>query len=380
MLNFSRPHFIKKIITAFLMYQLMTTSAQANSWLEELNINSFISIDATYTNNDINIESSSKESREYDSKKISFENSLLGTQLNYQVSENLNAFIQGALYYDESGEPETSIDWAYLSYDFGNDLTARAGKLQIPFLKGTELRKIGFSRLWARPLIPSNGASGFNDFTGVELLKSIAYHDNNFTFQLSLGKPEHGLSMVDGQKMVLLSVGYQQYNFHLRTAIAQNKYAVYSNDNVLINDNSHIRMGSIEAEYTLRNVIGNIGYSTSRSDNTPDDSMQYISIAYQLDTLSPYFFAARKNQFFTHVIPARNANATSPPIPPPNVSPRDGDSDTYNFALGLKWSFSDQHILKAQIENVKIRDKTRISSGIITNEGNVLSLLIEGVF
>jgi len=353
-------------------------SVYADDWFENLNINSFFSIDATVSDHEISLVSTSEETRHYSPDKVNFKNTIIGSQFDLQLTNNLTGFIQGAIFYNDKDDIDTSIDWAYLSYDWGDDIVTRFGKLQIPFLHGTELRKVGYARLWARPLIPSNGASGYQEYIGAEILKSFSHDDNYWTFQLSIGKPEHGLDLIKGKQMALFSAAYRNNNFWLRTAIMHSKYAISTENDLLLSDNSNIRMVSIEAQYTISNLITNIGYSTSRSDLTPNDTMSYISSAYQLDTISPYIFFARNNQHFDSTQPF-------PPLPPVGTSPiitpePNGDSDKDNIGIGIKWDFTNNLLIKAQFENVKFRDNTRIRLGLIENESKVLSLLIEGVY
>ena len=112
---------------------------------------------------------------------------------------------------------------------------------------------------------------------------------------MAIGEPEHGLDLINGKQMALFSSSYQNGGFWLRTALMRSNYAMSNANGQRISDNSKISMGSVEAHYTSNNIITNIGYSTSRSDLTPDDTMTYLSIAYQFDTVSPFIFTAHTN-------------------------------------------------------------------------------------
>lgn len=361
------------------------TPIQANELSDKLNFNGFFTLDFTVTNNDLRLISNSDQRVSYQADQTSFKNSLVGGQLSYQLTDNFEAVVQGKFYNDTDSDVLSysdsivQLDWVYLSYDFGDDLKVRAGRFQIPFMQGTELRNISFSRLWLRPLIPSSGAGGFSEYTGGEVLKHISVGDSNWDFQVALGKAEHSLDAIDNKNIKLLSARFQQGAFWLRTAILATEYSVFTPTREVLTDSGNGLMFSLESEYAIGAYLFNAGYSTSRTDITPDDSNYYLSVAYQFNDITPYLYHSRFKQVFE---PFRLQDAIGPPPSRPQGSPPpiqpDGNLDLYSWAVGAKYLLNERYAIKVQAEHIKEQDNA--SSPFPNGEGNAFSVVFEGIF
>lgn len=358
-------------------------SSYGETWSDNLYLNGYFTLDMTVADTEFNAVSSSNEELKYEKNKISVKNSLVGGQIEYQFNDDLSVFAQGSAFYDKEGSTTTTLNWAYLSYDFGQDFKARIGSFQTPFLQGTELRSVGYSRLWARPLTPGSGASGFNKYQGIELLKHLSVGEYNWDFQLAAGQADHNLDEVDARGIELLSTRFMYQNFWIRAALLHVEYSVNTPRGQVIIDSGDVIMGSIEAEATIGQFIANVGLSTSNSDVTPDDTMYYLSLAYTFDEFTPYVFASKRNQHFVAFelpeddnLPSRPPTGTLPMrLPPP---PPDGDDNVYSLAVGSRWNFSERLALKVQFENIRIHEKSGPED--VADNGTSFSLVIEGVF
>ncbi|MCU7865536.1 MAG: hypothetical protein KZQ92_16340, partial [Candidatus Thiodiazotropha sp. (ex Lucinoma borealis)] len=153
-------------------------SANENRWQDRLTINGFYTLDLTHADDTIPIISNGNIPRVLDAKESTLKNSVFGLQVELEISSDLSAFVQGSTFYDQQNEFDTSLDWAYLSYDPGNNYDIRLGRFLVPFLQGTELKSVGYSRLWARPLVPGSGAGGFIENRGIELIKRVPLEDS----------------------------------------------------------------------------------------------------------------------------------------------------------------------------------------------------------
>lgn len=369
------------LLVVVLLLLFLVPKVHADDWSDKFSFNGYYSLDFTYVDDDLNLVSSSTNNRLFKKNKIETNNSVIGGQLQYQFTDNLSAFVQGSLTTDNNDSLETNIDWAYLSYEFNNNVTARLGQFQIPFLSGTELRKIGFSRLWIRPLIPGNGASGNEDFVGIDLLKRYSSGDNNWEFQFSAGKANHGLDDIDNKNMKLFAARYQRHDFWIRTALMHTEYSVTSPRGIMITNSGHALLGSIESEAKLRNFQFNAGYSNTSAKVVPEDSMAYLSIAYPLNKITPYVFGVKRKQHFeAFEVPAPNGPPTGPPPMGPPPSPPVGDRNVYSLAIGIRIDLAPKYALKFQIENIRSKDESRLQNGITSTEGTAFSVVLEGVF
>ena len=374
--------FFKILCFVLIVFIGLFKTASADEFTDDLYFNGFFTLDLTVTDTDLHLISNSEESREYEKHKPSLRNSIIGGQLAYQFTDNFTAVAQAKLYAKSDDDISGTFDWSYLSYDFGHDLNVRAGKFQIPFMQGIELRNIGFSRLWARPLIPSSGAGGYQSYVGVEVLKHFSMVDSHWDFQISAGEAEHGLSEIENKSIQLISARYQKNNFWLRSALLHTQSSIFTKDGRLLDNSAEAIMASIEAEYSTGAFIFNAGYSINNADITPDDTTYYFSTGYQLNNITPFVYLSRKNQHFDSFdSPSPEIVPGSPPPPRPQsppVSP-DGDYDVYSVAAGFRYNISEQYSLKIQAEHIKERNNAGVNKGADA-DGNALSLVVEGVF
>lgn len=381
--------FLKSLCWSLFSLIIVHNAVFATELTDKLHFNGFLTLDATVTSEDLALVSNSDQVIVYEENSPSLKNSLIGGQFSYSLTDNIVAVVQGKLYDKtnirslSANDSIAQLDWAYISYDFGADFKARAGLFQVPFMQGTELRSVGFSRLWARPLIPSSGAGGYKEYTGVELLKHVSTNEGNWDFQLAVGKAEHGLDTIDNKHTEVLSIRYQQGDFWLRSALLAAQYQIYTADKKIISDSASAVMLSIESEYVLGNYLLNAGYSTSKADITPDDTNYYFSVAYQFDGITPFIYYSHfKQSFEPFTVP--QSNRTQPPgvrptvaRPPPPVQ-RVGDINVYNWAIGARYNISERYAFKLQVEHITEENSANFASN--NGEGNALSIVLEGVF
>lgn len=323
------------------------------------------------------------QARDYKKHKPSLANSVMGGQLKYQFSDAWSVTVQGSLAMDRFESIDYETDWAYLSYQFGQDWQARAGRFQVPFLQGTELNKVGFTRLWARKLTPGSGAGGFEHYNGIELIKQVPLDHGSWEFQLGLGQAHHGLTQQNHNKNMQIFVAkYQTDQSWIRAALLNGRTTVTTPRGTVIEPSGQVAMVSIEGEWTKNTWINHYGVSTSDVDIAPNDSMAYYSLGKQYDRFTPFAMVMYRKQHFDHFDPS-GPPPGGPPRPPGNrpPGPPDGDDDFYSYSLGVNWQLNPKNNLKFQFEHMKLDDQARSNrQGRVINEGNVFSITLDGVF
>ncbi|MEW8000052.1 MAG: hypothetical protein AB2726_11225 [Candidatus Thiodiazotropha endolucinida] len=371
-----------KIALCFLLSVLVSTNLSANDkrWQELLTINGFYTLDLTYADDTIPVISNGNIPRVLDAEESTLKNSVFGLQVELEISSGLSAFLQGSVFYDQQNESDESLDWAYLKYDPGNNYDIRIGKFLVPFLQGTELKSVGYSRLWARPLVPGSGAGGFIENRGIELIKRIPLEDSFLSLQLSLGKPEHQRWTVDGQQLGLVAVKYERSDFWLRAALVHAEYEVFTPLGQTIDDDARANMFSIETEVRIHDVVVNAGLSDSDTDISPDDKLSYLSVAYPIGRFTPYILAARTSRQFEAFTPPPPPFSAPPPPGGGPPSQRVGDNDRETLAIGFRYDLGGTHAIKAQIERIDIVDESDPLRGRVDSEANVFTILLEGIF
>ena len=252
----------------------------------------------------------------------------------------------------------------------------------MPLLSGTELRKIGYSRLWARPLIPGNGASGYAFYEGIDIIKNVATENANWDFQLAAGKGNHGLPEVDNKNIKLISARYQRDNYWIRAALMGTEYNLSTPRGDLIIESGESFLASLESEININNFQINLGISSSDAQIVPDDSMAYFSLGYRIQNFTPFVYGVKLNQSFPFFepLPPSGPPPMGPPRGPPPRPPF-GDKNTYSLAIGVRWDVKPNLAMKFQLENIRVQDETRVpQNGIVSTQGNALTILLEGVF
>ena len=367
-------------VWAGLLATLLSTwslPAAALDLSDDVHLFGFYSLQADLLDNDaLNLPRSRVQ---LDEGQPNVESSLLGVQADYAASERLSFKLQGVVGGQVAADYQPALEWVYLSYDLGQDLFLRGGKFQIPFLQGTELRRVGFSRLWVRPLVPNSGAGGFDDYRGAELLKRATVGDYNLTFQAGVGESEHERDRVRNGRIALLSGRIERNESWLKLALLEARFDIYDRTGRQLGNNLDKLSVSIETEQLYRRWVVNAGYVFGDADLSPRDQLAYLSFGYRAERLTPYLLYQYQSMEFD------GAEIPGPPPPPrpgirPPPPPKDGRLEVNSLSLGVRYDLGPAYAIKAQWEHQKLRDDSSQVTGIIEEHGNIFSLVFEGVF
>ncbi len=356
----------------------------AEPWSDRLYLNGFYTLDFTYTDTQIGLVSNSHRPRVYEEESAGLENSIIGGQAEYEVTPDISSLIQGKLFYGSDDEASFKVDWAYVSFDLGEDNRLRAGKFQTPFLQGTELRNIGFSRIWARPLIPVDGASGFNEYLGVEYLKTLYTGDSHWDFQLALGRVDHEQDELEARNIELISARYLYQDFWLRAVLTHGEYAFIDDEGEELFFSGNAFLASIEAELSLLGWVVHGGYSLGDTELTPDSSIFYLSLAFPFGRFTPYVYGSNTQvevEDMDEAFPMDNEPPLEGDPPPmPEGPPSAGDYEVMSLAVGARWQLTERFGVKFQFENIEKNNPEEAEISATTNNGNSFSILLEGIF
>lgn len=359
---------------------ILCNPLHANELPEHISLNGFFTLDASIADTDTDLVGG----RELDDDEVNFSHSLIGAQAQFNLTDNLSLYTQGSLIVDRDEKIAEELDWAYLSYDFKHDFTLRLGRFRPAFLQGIELRNIGYSRIWARPLIPGAGASGFNRFHGLDTLKKFNVGKHHWQVQTSLGKAEHNNEAVNADTMLLGAIKYSTDRLWMRAAVMHVEYEFTAPDNIQI-DSADALLASFEAEWQWQNWQLNLGLSEGSSDETPDDAVYYLSLAYSVDAFSPYVFVSSREQDFDDS-GDRRPPGQGPPMqpgwPPPGAMrvPRQNDSQRDVTAIGIRWDWLGGYAVKFQLERAKDQFTGQGNQPQRSDHANIASFVIEGIF
>ncbi|MGB5965283.1 MAG: hypothetical protein WBF77_00940 [Sulfurimonadaceae bacterium] len=275
--------------------------------------------------------------------ETSFNNSVFTVQLEADLSDDLTFVAQGVLSNHKTQEVDynlqPSLELLYISYDFGHDLLLKAGEMKIPFLKGLELKNVGYAYLWSSPKVPNSGVNGFESYRGVDLLHHHYLNGFEFEAELSLGQTVNENSAIDDKYYGLLGLEMNYEQSWVRTTLGEVIFDFYDpNGARLIEENSKMFFASIESEVKLSATIMNMGYTYSQTEMIPNDRILYASLAYAFDDLTPYLLYTNK----------RLVAAQTPP--PLNFSQPIQKEESDRYAVGMRYDFMKQMDLKVEYE------------------------------
>lgn len=360
-------------------FWLLPATGHALEISDRLSLSGFYSLDASLSlGGDTSLPARAGDITLEDGR-VTLDYSLIGLQADFSLTDNLRVTAQvvSSRQTDENLKP--TLEWGYLSYDFGEDLLLRGGRLKTPVLQGVELRHVGFSRLWARPLVPASGASGFDDYHGGEIVKRRRLGDYNLKIQGAYGEAEHTRTFIDNRDIKVLSTRVERDGSWVNLALMHARYDVHNLDRSrVLGRNAEVRLGSVEAEISRGNAILNFGYLHGLAEIIPDERLAYLSLGYRLNRAIPYLLLQYRTMDYPEVaVPPPSGAPPSAPRPP---APKDGEFTTRAISLGLRYDLDAAHAIKAQVERQFFHDATYRALEARDSATTLLSVTFEGVF
>lgn len=249
------------------------------------------------------ITSSDDEHTQDDEKYI---NTSGGIQATYQITNEISTTAQVYFHENDNNNRNDSFEleakWLYIDYYLGNDFTLRAGLFQFPIFKSAETGTIGYTMTWSETPMESYGANGYEDFTGIELLKKYFFKDFEFLIQLSYGVSKNDLPNVasgntiegetDSLVGITLKTTYDWINFNIGYLQATSELT----DSPTQTDEVDFYMYAFEGQADLENFSLKAGYIyVNVSDAFPNELRYYSSLEYSYKNFTPYAYYSREN-------------------------------------------------------------------------------------
>jgi len=129
---------------------------------------------------------------------------LLGLQLDARLTQDLDATLQLVARDRQENTLAQSLEWAFLRYRAGSDLTIRAGRLGVDLFMLSEYRNVGFAYLWARPPVEFYGPIAFAYYDGADVGYTTSFGDGVFQVKLFAGRTENVIATETGNSSVKL--------------------------------------------------------------------------------------------------------------------------------------------------------------------------------
>lgn len=114
--------------------------------------------------------------------------SVLGLQANLRLGEDSAAVLQVLTRETPRGDHDPRPSLAFLSHRITPELTARLGRLRIPFFMLSDSIDINYSHPWVRPPVEVYGLNPFSDLDGLDLLLRTRIGDTDLEVHPYLGR------------------------------------------------------------------------------------------------------------------------------------------------------------------------------------------------
>jgi len=266
---------MKKLSVAIAVYAAIA-SGYANA---EVRINGFASI--------IGGKSLDKEQSLYGyDDDISFKNeSVFALQLSADLQEKLTATAQIVARGENDFDAE--FEWAYVTYEFSDELQLSAGKMRVPFYKYSDFLDVGYAYRWVRPPKSVYGIP-FSTYEGLSLVYNSQLGDWDSTLQGFYGAFDGDIEVYGNDLPAELS-NFGGVNWSLSHDWFSARAAYIVADTTISSNDSNLAQ--------LVGALNDNGLSKTASDIiTDEDKTTFIGVGFSVD-YNNFLFDAEYTEF-----------------------------------------------------------------------------------
>ena len=217
---------------------------------------------------------------------ISFKNeSKFALQLSADLQEKLTATAQ--IIARGEDDFDATFEWAYVTYEYSDELQFSAGKMRVPFYKYSDFLDVGYAYRWVRPPRSVYGIP-FSTYEGLSVVYNNQLGDWDSTLQGFYGAFDGDIDVFgDSLPAELNNLGGINWSlsydwFSARAAYIVADTSISSNDSGLI--------GLVE-------VLNTNGLTSTANDlTTDDDETTFVGIGFSID-YDNFLFDAEYTQF-----------------------------------------------------------------------------------
>ena len=130
--------------------------------------------------------------------EISFEtDSRFGLQITSEIAEDTTVVAQ-ILGAGANGNFDAIVEWAYVDYEFTDNLSLRAGKIKEPVFLISDYVEVGYAYPWIRPPAEVYSNNPLNTVNGMELFLQYPVGQNTLSLQAYLGSNSEDIPNTGG--------------------------------------------------------------------------------------------------------------------------------------------------------------------------------------
>lgn len=301
--------------------------------------------------------------------------SVLGVQANVALGEQTGAALQLVSRESPRGDYTPRVTLAFLSHAITPTLTARIGRMRVPFFMLSDSLDINYANPWVRPPVEVYGLNPFTDLDGIDLLfrtrvgtTDVEIHPYAGTSYIPLYKRGSGrlrelfgvnlaithehlsVHLGHGEAKLTLHWDDDEFNTLIRALRANglgmiaselsgdDGYASFSSAGFQWDDGEWLLVGEYARRENRRYVSGSHGW--------------YLTAGHRFGAVLPYLTFARQTQ--------DRPTSGSVILPPgsPFAAFIDGFDTSRNLAqrsttLGVRWDFARDAAFKAEFSHMR---------------------------
>ena len=316
----------------------------------------------------------------------------LGLQLDADFNNNFSVTVQGLAEQWDSDGGVARIEWANIKYDFTNELSLRVGRMRASTFMYSDIQNVSYAYNWVRLPQEIYSTLPFRGYEGAELNYVKQINDYTFNSKLFYGcgedkivtAPESDPSVVKLNEFKGVVLGLTAEDFKIRVSYSQ-AYMTFENTRVdsffdrslppqaqeTFNNLRHkyqidkklVEFYSLGASYDYENfsIVGEYIQLQNQS-MMPNTTAAYISLAYQIDTFTPYVTVAQSDRESNYDNDLYVANPGADPI----LNMYNGLNSGFqqivkelsyaqkSKSVGLRYDFLDNAAAKIQYDYIEV--------------------------
>lgn len=288
--------------------------------------------------------------------------SLLGAQVGYRLTDELDAVVQGISRYGQDGNYRPEVSWAFLRYRPDPSVQLRVGRLGWDVYQLADSRYVGYAYPWARPPVDHFGILQLTHIDGGDVTFKQPVGSDLMLLKLYAGRSSSKIYLIDDlsadfdvDSVYGGHVDYETGPWRFRTSytevhsdvgfsgsvadqIEQIPFLALDADTVLgdIFGFDRIRLFSLGTLYDRGPLQVQVMWNrsqTSRHEGQIDSG--FVSVGYRIDRVTPYVVASR--------------------VETSSTNPDNSDINQRTWSLGARYDVTTNMALKAQFDRIDTR-------------------------
>ncbi|WP_083627649.1 porin [Salinicola sp. MH3R3-1] len=288
--------------------------------------------------------------------------SLLGAQVGYRLTDELDTVVQGISRYGEDGNYRPEVSWAYLRYRPDPSVQFRVGRLGWDVYQLADSRYVGYAYPWVRPPVDHFGILQLTHIDGGDVTFKQPVGSDLLLLKLYAGRSSSKIYLIDDlsadfdvDSVYGGHIDYETGSWRFRTSYTEVRSDVDFSGTVA-DQIEQIPFLGLDADKVLGDIFGfdrirlfSLGTlydhgplqvqvmwnrsQTSRHEGQIDSG--FISVGYRTGRVTPYVVASG--------------------VKTSSTNPDNSDIDQRTWSLGARYDVTTNMALKAQLDRIDTR-------------------------